>query len=121
MSLYDRIRHVSRILATISVESATDDTRSYGRATILFDATGDVVKLHSLRVPQKARKSGEGRKAMEAFIAEFGDRPIELLASPLDSKTSLAKLVQFYKSLGFEVSGRGNPAGDPMMTRPASS
>jgi hypothetical protein len=44
--------------------------------------------------------------------------PIKLDASPLDKKTSLNKLVNFYKKFGFEPTGETvNIIGEPVMMR----
>lgn len=82
------------------------------------------VHLSSLRTPAKARGSGSGRRAMETFLAavdaELG-LPVTLGASPLDTRTKLGRLVQFYQSLGFVLTGRSiNPVGHPEMMRKAS-
>ncbi len=94
-----------------------------GDATVQYQmASNGNIELSSVRVPTKNRGKGEARRAVQELLAEADRRGlgVQLIASPLDSKTKLGKLVDFYKSLGFEVSGRGNPAGDPKMVRPKS-
>ncbi len=78
------------------------------------------VDLYSIRTPAKKRGTGSARKALAAFLAVTDELslPVKLLASPLDKKTRLDRLVAFYKSFGFEPTGyRGNAAGDPEMFR----
>jgi hypothetical protein len=97
-------------------------TFKLGQATILYQMEEwdpQYVEIISLRVPRNDRKGGEGRRAMEAFLAEFVDAkhlPAKLTACPLDTKTHFGKLVAFYESLGFEVRCV-NGAGYPRMTR----
>jgi ribosomal protein S18 acetylase RimI-like enzyme len=80
------------------------------------------VKLYSIRTPVAHRGNGEARTAMTAFLAAV-DRAglsVTLDASPLDKKTSRDKLISFYESFGFVVTGeRINPLGDPAMIRKA--
>ena len=77
------------------------------------------IMLQSLRTPATKRGTGAGRAAMVEFLKQTDAAKIDvkLLASPLDRKTRLDKLVAFYESFGFKVYGRGNPAGDPNMLR----
>ncbi len=79
------------------------------------------VQLSSIRVKHKDRRMGKARSAMTEFLKEVdkAGKKVELIASPLDGKTHLGKLVAFYKSLGFEIVGMGNPLGEPKMERPA--
>ena len=78
-----------------------------------------IVDIGSLRVPVAKRGLGEGRAAMQQLLDEVDARgySAELLASPLDSKTKVGKLVEFYKSLGFEPTGKTNYVGEPYMRR----
>lgn len=100
-------------------EAPVGNTRiSYG---IQSKDEGGVVKLYSLRTPLKHRGNGYARKAMVQFLAEadLAGKVVQLDASPLDAKTNLEKLVQFYRSFGFQLTGRSvNAAGDPSMERP---
>lgn len=93
-----------------------DTTISYG---VGADGTAEVI---SVRTPQAKRGGGSARRALEIFLAEADKRgvSVKLQASPLDKKTHLDKLVRFYQSLGFELTGRKiNAVGDPEMVRPA--
>ena len=94
-----------------------------GDTTIIYGVgSNGTAEIISVRTPQAKRGAGSARRALEAFLAEADQRglQIKLQASPLDKKTSLAKLVQFYQSLGFELTGRKiNAAGDPEMVRAA--
>lgn len=77
------------------------------------------IELQSLRTPASKRGSGSGRSAMVEFLRQTDDAGIDvkLLASPLDRKTRIDKLVAFYESFGFKVAGKGNMAGEPNMLR----
>lgn len=83
-----------------------------------------VVHLSSLRTPVTKRGKGSARSAMQALLAQ-ADRQgvsIQLIASALDSKTHQTRLGLFYRSLGFEVTGRKmNAWGHPEMVRHAKS
>jgi len=77
------------------------------------------IELQSLRTPATKRGSGSGRAAMVEFLRQTDAAQIDvkLLASPLDRKTRIDKLVAFYESFGFKVIGKGNMAGEPNMLR----
>lgn len=94
-------------------------TKKIGTATLVFDIQGDTISLSSVRVSQTNRGKGAARNALVSLLAEADKRKlkVKLLASPLDRRTNLRKLVQFYKNVGFVVIGIGNPAGDPIMIR----
>lgn len=70
-------------------------------------------------MPRAKRGQGLARAALDMFCREADSSgfTLKLLANPLDTKTRLDKLVAFYRSLGFEVAGRGNYAGEPIMVR----
>jgi predicted GNAT family acetyltransferase len=92
-----------------------DTTIQYG-----FDFTGEKLKIYSVRTPQAKRGKGSARKAMEQFLqqADREGKTVYLDASALDKKTSTAKLVKFYESLGFVLTGkRANALGEPEMKR----
>jgi ribosomal protein S18 acetylase RimI-like enzyme len=71
--------------------------------TIDYDIEDDVIILNNIEVLQEYRNCGWGRKAMEKFMDEFGDRKIELHAYAQDETTDTNRLVEFYESFGFEV------------------
>jgi hypothetical protein len=115
------LRGKSRTAGTRLRFTAGTQTFVHDQATILYsiDTFDQSVDLMSLRVPRGERKAGEGRRAMEAFLAEVVDpehRLCKLTACPLDSKTHLGKLVEFYKTFGFTVLCV-NGAGYPRMVR----
>jgi hypothetical protein len=86
--------------------------------------SGDLIDLASLRVSGKKRNQGLALAAMKALVAEADARKlrIKLLASPLDKRTNLNRLGNFYLNLGFRIIGRGNPLGHAIMERlPTSS
>ena len=75
-----------------------------------------------MRTPQAKRGKGSARAALSQFLQEADARglSVKLQASALDKKTSTAKLVKFYQSLGFKPTGRTiNALGEPEMLRPA--
>jgi GNAT superfamily N-acetyltransferase len=98
-------------------------TRKIGDATIIYGVSSDLstAELISLRTTATKRKNGAARAALEAFLREADalNLSVTLLASPLDKRTHLNRLVPFYQSFGFELTGRtGNHAGSPIMVRP---
>ncbi|MBK6906470.1 MAG: hypothetical protein IPH08_04950 [Rhodocyclaceae bacterium] len=97
----------------------------FGKAKVSYTVhpgAGEV-DIGVLRVPQSARGSGEARRAMQELLGEVdaAGYTAKLGASPLDKKTNLQRLVDFYSSLGFSPTGRSiNGVGDPEMMRPPS-
>lgn len=96
-----------------------------GPTKVIWEDNKDgTIEVVSLRTPSAKRGQGAGRAAMQDFLAE-ADRQgldVKLGASPLDKRTKLNKLVDFYKSLGFETTGKSiNMAGEPEMIRRAQS
>jgi len=63
----------------------------------------DVVILESLEVAPEHRGKGLAKKFMKEFIDKFKNQRIELHAYAQDESTSTERLVEFYKSLGFDV------------------
>jgi 8-oxo-dGTP pyrophosphatase MutT (NUDIX family) len=91
-------------------------------ATASYKIHHGVLEIYSVRVPQKYRRSGEAIAIMQRLvaIADAKHLPCKLLASPLDQRTKIDKLVQFYGKFGFKWNGEyGNLAHDPIMERPA--
>lgn len=96
-------------------------TSKIGDTLVIYEITSSGAEIISLRTPASKRGQGSARKALGAFCREADSRglPVTLMASPLDQRTKLGRLVTFYRSMGFEVTGQaGNQAGDPMMVRP---
>ena len=95
-------------------------TKKVGDATIIYGVSADSAEVISLRVAGTKRGNGAARAALTRFCQE-ADRhrkTLKIGASPLDKRTKLGRLVAFYQSLGFEVTGRRiNPSGDPEMMR----
>lgn len=93
--------------------------KKVGGANLIYQVIRDTIDFSSLRVKRADRGSGFASQAMQMLCVEADKRnlKIKLLASPLDKKTNLRRLVQFYQRLGFKVAGLGNPAGDPIMIR----
>lgn len=95
-----------------------------GRSTILFHIDHDkrLIHISSIRVPQTARRKGEATRALRHVLA-LADQlgyDTRLDASPLDKRTSLGRLVRWYQSHGFEMTGQSvNVLGHPKMLRAA--
>ena len=105
-------------------------TVKIGNATIMYHVfppghnahPEGLVEIASLRVPQKLRGSGQAEAAMRAFTAALDKAGMasSLGASPLDQRTKLQRLVNFYGRHGYQPTGqRVNPLGHPVMARPA--
>ena len=91
-----------------------------GNTQISYEYDGNMASIASIRTPSGKRNQGSARAAMEQFLAETDALgiPVKLESSPLDKRTTDARLFKFYKSLGFEPTGRKiNAAGDPEMIR----
>lgn len=92
-----------------------------GNSTISYQLGDDnILKIFSLRTPQSKRGQGSATAAMEEIVnkADQYKIPITLDASPLDKKTRLNSLVDFYKKFGFEPTGeKVNAIGEPVMFR----
>lgn len=106
-------------------ENEEDDPPNYhtvkkGNSTALYAVHKHHIELHSVRTPVKHRGKGDAHQAVK-HVTDHADRenkPVKLLASPLDKKTRTHKLVGFYKKHGFNTTGQiGNVAGDPKMER----
>lgn len=93
-----------------------------GDTRIIYGISSDATsgEIISVRTPAAKRKAGSARAALTTFIQAADEAGIilKLGASPLDRKTHLGKLVHFYQSLGFELTGRKiNSAGEPELVR----
>lgn len=75
----------------------------------------------SLRTRHKRLGNGSARLAMEqlCLAADRAGFELSIWASPLNKRTNLARLVRFYQSLGFRLTGKIiNQAGEPELIRP---
>lgn len=98
------------------------------RSLIIGDTTialsvgpGLAAHVVSLRTDLKSLGSGSARRAMEQLCTAADQTGFELSiwASPLNKRTNLARLIRFYKSLGFRLTGKIiNQAGEPELIRP---
>jgi len=92
-----------------------------GNSTVSYQLGDDgILKIFSLRTPQSKRGQGSATEAMNQIVqkADKYGIPIKLDASPLDKKTRLDKLVNFYQKFGFEPTGeKVNVLGEPVMMR----
>lgn len=96
-------------------------TEKIGSTTIDYGVGKGTAEIISVRTPVAKRGEGSARAALAEFLREADELglQVKLQASALDKKTSTAKLVAFYKSLGFELTGvKINAVGDPEMIRP---
>ena len=94
----------------------------YGDATVIYAIWGmlpDMIELCLITVPEKLRRGGVAKAAMQAFLADVDQLEFSciLTAMPQDEKTDLHKLVGWYRSLGFEATGMTKH--DVTMHRPA--
>lgn len=93
-----------------------------GDSRISYGYSDGKLHIYSLRTPVNKRGSGSARSAMQQFLKQADNEGLDVYldSSPLDNKTNGNKLLQFYKSLGFEETGKKiNPVGDPEMVRKA--
>jgi hypothetical protein len=91
-----------------------------GNSTGSYKDMGDHISLASIRTPQKYRGQGQASNVLRHInnVADELGKPVRLLASPLDKKTTTSGLVNFYKKHGYEITGEtGNFVGDPWMER----
>ena len=93
-----------------------------GKSSLIYNLNhkDKELELHSLRTPANQRGQGYAKKAMEWLNSQADEMGYKskLAASPLDKKTKLNKLVNFYKLHGYELTGKTyNQAGDPEMIR----
>jgi GNAT superfamily N-acetyltransferase len=90
------------------------------RASYTLHHPDKYIDIGSIRTPEKERGKGHASKMMN-YLHEKADElgyDTKLLASPLDKKTKLEQLVNFYKKHGYELTGKkGNQAGEPEMIR----
>jgi len=88
----------------------------------IYHADNGSMELHSLRVPNKYRKTGEAHKMMQHLtsIADEKGKKMKLISSPLDKKTHATKLYNFYRKHGFEHTG-ALIGGMPVMERKPKS
>jgi predicted GNAT family N-acyltransferase len=79
-----------------------------------FDEDGNEIEseeyvlISRVYVPEEKRGQGVARKIMTEALAEIAkehpSKTIKIAAYPLEETTDLDRLVDFYESLGFEVS-----------------
>ena len=94
----------------------------YGKSTSSYTVhhPDKYIDIGSVRTPEKYRGQGHASKMMEYLNSKADELGYDakLLASPLDKKTKLEELVNFYKKHGYELTGsKGNALGHPEMVR----
>lgn len=136
------IDYPARLIGDLGVlvesKSTPDDTQKFnfsnkeknvmpdvkiGDSRIAYGYSDGKLKIYSIRTPANKRGNGSARLAMQEFLKQADKEGLDVYldSSPLDNKTNGTKLVQFYKSLGFELTGKSiNSAGDPEMVRKAN-
>ena len=80
----------------------------------------DTIKIFSIRTPSSKRDNGIARRAMVEFLKETDKLKLTTIldSSPLDKKTKDARLLNFYKSLGYIETGKIiNQVGDKELIR----
>lgn len=89
-----------------------------GETRLSFTVIGEdgPVRISEIVTPQEQRGQGQATRALRQLIdrAKAEGRAVELLAAPQDDVTEQDRLVEWYKSLGFEDMG-GDPEGGVMM------
>lgn len=91
-------------------------------AVILSVRSPDKIHIVSMRTATKHLGNGEARLAMRELCAaaDAAGITLDLWASPLTQRTKLSRLIRFYQSLGFKLTGTIiNQAGEPEMIRPS--
>lgn len=92
----------------------------HGKTVGVYQEHPDHFELSSVRTPQAHRGQGGAHEVMRQInaISDAAKKPVRLLASALDKKTSTGKLINFYRQHGYEETGeKGNMAGEPWMQR----
>lgn len=88
--------------------------------TIDYDEREPFFEIHSLRTRSGERNRGSARRTMNDFLKMVDEKKkdVRLYASPLDKRTRIGRLVEFYRDLGFEETGKKiNALGHPEMMR----
>lgn len=92
-----------------------------GNSTISYSIDdNNIVDLQSLRTTNNNRGAGSAKTIMKKFVEYLDQYKLisKLCASPLDKKTKLNKLVELYKSFGYELTGKHcNIVYEPIMIR----
>jgi GNAT superfamily N-acetyltransferase len=93
-----------------------------GHSTIAYGVASDgrSGEIASLRTPPAKRNQGSARRAMEYFMAQADEQglSVKIIASPLDKRTKLHRLVKFYQGFGFQPTGETvNAYADPVLRR----
>lgn len=76
--------------------------------------------LQSIRTPNRFRGQGSARRALTEFLRQIDLKgfQVDLGASPLDDRTKISRLVDFYTEMGFQPTGRTiNALGHLEMSR----
>lgn len=100
--------------------SPTEQTRRVrvGDSAISYTSDGDTGHVVLLQTQSKSRGNGSARAAMEKLTqdADTQGKALTLDVAPIDSRVDENRLVDFYRSLGFEDAGT-TEAGNLRMTR----
>lgn len=93
-------------------------TQITGKCTITYSRQEDEIVIDMIEVDSNNRRKGFARKAMLAFMKKNYGKIISLHAFGQDSSTYTNKLVEFYKSFGFDVVAGNNIFGFEMQNNP---
>ena len=63
----------------------------------------NIIVIENIEVPLNQRGKGLAKQTLIKFLNKFSNYRIEGHAYPQDEFTNLDKLLNFYKSLGFEI------------------
>ena len=111
---------------TIPEDGTKTQTIKIRDTTIILSIQGKfhnpegIVKLASMRTPASKRGKGSAKYALGVLTDQADKEGVTLIldASPLDGKTKLSSLVDFYKANGFVETGEViNRFGEPEMIR----
>jgi ribosomal protein S18 acetylase RimI-like enzyme len=111
---------VDKQLGTNTERSLMESKVGPTTATYTINHPEKYIDIGSIRTPATKRNQGHASKMM-TYLHEKADEmgyDTKLLASPLDKKTKLDALINFYKKHGYKLTGQsGNMAGEPEMMR----
>jgi len=82
-----------------------------------YEDNGSIILEH-IEVNPEHRGKGLARQAMQDFVNKFKNERIELHAYAQDEHTDTSKLVDFYRSFGFDVVSGDESFGYEMIYDP---
>lgn len=76
-----------------------------------------VITIESIIVPKGKRGQGWARRAMTMLVKKYEGKKMDLHAYGQDDTTTTSKLVEFYKSFGFDVEAGDDSCGYEMVRK----